>query len=131
MDYALLLNSYRNELRKEENGINAVIILNQVEIPYSYRHFGFEQTLALSKDVEMRAISYEFIQTAIVNSTIRKTIHIGPSILDNLPLDQSSLKESYIGQTKSFSEIYNFKKRFYTYNFVFSLKKESKEDGNN
>ena len=131
LDYALLLNSYRNELRKEENGINAVIILNQVEIPYSYRHFGFEQTLALSKDVEMRAISYEFIQTAIVNSTIRKTIHIGPSILDNLPLDQSSLKESYIGQTKSFSEIYNFKKRFYTYNFVFSLKKESKEDGNN
>lgn len=131
LDYALLLNSYRNEFRKEENGINAVIILNQVEIPYSYRHFGFEQTLALSKDVEMRAISYEFIQTAIVNSTIRKTIHIGPSILDNLPLDQSSLKESYIGQTKSFSEIYNFKKRFYTYNFVFSLKKESKEDGNN
>lgn len=131
LDYALLLNSYRNELRKEENGINAVIILNQVEIPYSYRHFGFEQTLTLSKDVEMRAISYEFIQTAIVNSTIRKTIHIGPSILDNLPLDQSSLKESYIGQTKSFSEIYNFKKRFYTYNFVFSLKKESKEDGNN
>lgn len=131
LDYALLLNSYRNEFRKEENGINAVIILNQVEIPYSYRHFGFEQTLALSKDVEMRAISYEFIQTAIVNSTIRKTIHIGPSILDNLPLDQSSLKESYIGQTKSFSEIYNFKKRFYTYNFVFSLKKESKEDNNN
>ena len=131
LDYALLLNSYRNAFRKEENGINAVIILNQVEIPYSYRHFGFEQTLALSKDVEMRAISYEFIQTAIVNSTIRKTIHIGPSILDNLPLDQSSLKESYIGQTKSFSEIYNFKKRFYTYNFVFSLKKESKEDGNN
>lgn len=131
LDYALLLNSYRNEFRKEENGINAVIILNQVEIPYSYRHFGFEQTLTLSKDVEMRAISYEFIQTAIVNSTIRKTIHIGPSILDNLPLDQSSLKESYIGQTKSFSEIYNFKKRFYTYNFVFSLKKESKEDGNN
>ncbi len=131
LDYALLLNSYRNEFRKEEDGINAVIILDQVEIPYSYRHFGFEQMLFLTKDVEMRAVSYELIKTAVVNTTIKRTIHLGPSIIDNLPLDQSTLKDSNIGQSRSFSDIYNFKDKFYTYNFVFNLNKKSNEDNNN
>ncbi len=131
LDYALLLNSYRNEFKKEENGVNAIIVLDQVEIPYSYRHFSFEQMLVLTKDIEMKAISYEFIKTAVVNSTIKKTIHIGPSIIDNLPLDQSTLKDSNIGQSRSFSDIYNFTDKFYIYNFVYSLKKESKEENNN
>lgn len=131
LDYALLLNSYRNELRKEENGVNGFIILDQVMIPYSYRHFGFEQLLAQTKDVEMRAIRYDFIQTVIVNSLIKKTIHIGPSILDYLPLDQSSLKGSDIGQSREFSKIYNFTGQFNTYNFVFSLKKGNEEENNN
>lgn len=130
LDYALLLNSYRNEFRKEEDGVNAVIVLDQVEIPYSYRHFSFEQMLSLTKDVEMRAISYELIKTAIVNTTIKRTVHLGPSIIDNLPLDQSTLKNSNIGQSRSFSDIYNFKDKFYIYNYVFNLKKESKEDSN-
>ncbi len=131
LDYALLLNSYRNELRKEENGINGFIVLDQVMIPYSYRHLGFEQLLTQTKDVEMRAIHYEFIQTVIVNSLIKKSIHIGPSILDSLPLDQASLKGSDIGQSRSFSQIYNFTGHFNTYNFVFSLKKGNTEENNN
>ena len=128
LDYALLLNSYRNELKKDENGINAVIVLDQVEIPYSYRHFSFEQMLALTKDLEMRALNYEFIQTAITNSMIKRAVHLGPSIIDNLPIDQSTLKESSIGQARSFSDIYNFKDKFYLYNYVFTLKKDAEEE---
>lgn len=128
LDYALLLNSYRNEMRKDENGINAVIILNQVEIPYSYRHFGFDQMLVLTKDLEMRALNYEFIQTAITNSMIKRAVHLGPSIIDNLPIDQSTLKESSIGQARSFSDVYNFRDKFYIYNYVFSLKNDVEEE---
>lgn len=118
LDYALLLNSYRREFRNEEK-LNAVIVLNELEIPYSKRHFDFDALLNETRDDELRALRYEFNMT-VINSTIKRTIHIGPRILDKLAIDQSSLKPSQIG-SGNFAKMYNFSKEFKVYNFVYSL----------
>ena len=127
LNYAILLNSYRSELKKEANGLNAIIVLNKVMVPYAYRHLPLDQIISASKNVELRAVSYEF-NFPVVNSLIKKTLHIGPSIVDDLPIDQSRLKPSEIGRAKNFAEVYNFKDHYYTYNFVFALNKKSEED---
>lgn len=121
LDYATLLNSYRNEFKNEKNGLNAYIVIDQLDVPYSMRHFTFEQMVLHSKNVAIRAVQYEFTQTAVVDTSISKTIHIGPNIINNLSIDQTSLKDSKIGHSSMFSNIYTFKDHFKIYNYIYSL----------
>jgi predicted nucleic acid-binding Zn-ribbon protein len=118
LDYALLLNSYRKQYKKE-NRLTAVIVLNEVEVSFSKRHLDYDALLSETKDDELRALKYEF-KLAVINSTIKRTIHIGPRILDKLPLDQSLLVDSLIGQG-DYAKMYNFNKRFKIYNFAYEL----------
>lgn len=127
LDYTILLNSYRREYWKQGK-LNAVIVLNEVDVPFSKRHLDYDALLTETKDDELRALKYEF-NMAVINSTIKRTIHIGPRILDKLPLDQNLLKPSQIGQG-NFAQMYRFNKEFKVYNFVYSLshkEEESKE----
>ena len=126
LDYALLLNSYRREY-KLQNRLNAVIVLNEVDVPFSKRHLDYDALLTKTRDDELRALRYEF-NMAVINSTIKRTLHIGPKIIDKLPLDQNLLKPSQIG-TGNFAKIYRFDKEFKVYNFVYSLShKEEKTE---
>jgi hypothetical protein len=118
LDYAMLLNSYRREFRKQER-LNAVIVLNEVEVAFSKRHLDYDALLTETRDDELRALRYEF-NMAVINSIIKRTIHIGPRILDKLPLDQNLLKPSQIGQG-NFAKMYRLDKEFKIYNFVYSL----------
>ncbi len=118
LDYAMLVNSYRREFRKQEK-LNAVIVLNEVEVAFSKRHLDYDALLTETRDDELRALRYEF-NMAVINSIIKRTIHIGPRILDKLPLDQNLLKPSQIGQG-NFAKMYRFEKEFKIYNFVYSL----------
>lgn len=125
LDYALLLNSYRREYRIQEK-LNAVIVLNEVDVSFSKRHLDYDTLLSETRDDELRALRYEF-NMAVINSIIKRTLHVGPRILDKLPLNQSLLKPSQIGQG-NFAKMYRFNKEFKVYNFVYSLThKEEKE----
>ena len=126
LDYALLLNSYRREY-KLQNRLNAVIVLNEVDVPFSKRHLDYDALLTQTRDDELRALRYEF-NMAVINSTIKRTLHIGPKIIDKLPLDQNLLKPSQIGMG-NFAKMYRFDKEFKVYNFVYSLShKEEKTE---
>lgn len=125
LDYAVLLNSYRREYWRQKK-LNAVIILNEVDVPFSKRHLDFDALLTETKDDELRALRYEF-NMVVIDSLIKKTIHIGPRIKDKLPLDQSMLKPSEIGGG-NFAKMYRFDKKFNVYNFVFSLTHKEEEN---
>lgn len=127
LDYALLLNSYRREYRMEGK-LNAVIVLNEVDVPFSKRHLDYDALLSETRDDELRALRYEF-NMAVINSIIKRTLHIGPRILNKLAVDHSLLTESQIGQG-NFAKMYCFKKAFKVYNFVYSLthKEENSKD---
>ena len=124
-DYSVLLNSYRHAYSKEKGLLNAYIVLNEVNIPCSYRHLGLEQLVALTKDPELRAIQYEFNISSVISSLISKALHIGPTIMEHLPIDRTTLKSSNIGNGQKYSEIYKFKGQFYLYNYIYSLKRRS------
>jgi hypothetical protein len=124
LDYAVLLNSYRREYWQQKK-LNAIIVLNELEVPFSKRHLDYDALLNETKDDELRALRYEFNMT-VINSIIKRTIHIGPRILDKLPLDQNLLKPSQIGQG-NFAQMYRFNKEFKVYNFVFSLTHKEEE----
>lgn len=124
-DYAVLLNSYRREYRKE-NRLNAVIVLNEVDVPFSKRHLDYDALVSETKDDELRALRYEFNMT-VINSLIKRTIHIGPRILDKLPLDQNLLKPSQIGQG-NYALMYRFDREFKVYNFVYALSNIKEEN---
>ncbi len=124
LDYAVLLNSYRREYRSREI-LNAVIVLNEVDVEFSKRHLDYDALLNETKDDELRTLRYEF-NLAVINSTIKRTIHIGPRILDKLPLDQNMLKPSNIGQG-NFAKMYRFDKEFKIYNFIYSLTHREEE----
>ena len=124
LDYAMLLNSYRREFRKQEK-LNAVIVLNEVDVSFSKRHLDYDALLAETRDDELRALRYEFNMT-VINSLIKRTIHIGPRILDKLPLDQNLLKPSQIGQG-NFAKMYRFNQEFKVYNYVYSLSFKEEE----
>ena len=122
LDYAILLNSYRREFHKK-NILNAIIVLNEVQVPFSKRHLDYDTLVHETNDVELRALRYEF-NMSVVNSTLKRTIHIGPSIVDKLPIDnnQDALKPSQIGQGQ-FATLYKFRKEFKVYNVVYDLNK--------
>lgn len=121
LSYATLLNSYRNAFKKE-NKLNAVIVLDQVRLPFSFRHLSFENRLSETNDKERKAVYYHLLQRPMVDSTIKRTIHIGPSILPRLNLPSERLTESSF-ISPNFALIYNFKNKFVRYNYGYEIKK--------
>ena len=79
----------------------------------------------MTKDPELRAIQYEFNISSVISSLISKALHIGPTIMEHLPIDRTTLKSSNIGNGQKYSEIYKFKGQFYLYNYIYSLKRRS------
>lgn len=128
IDYAVLLNSYRNEFRKNPDKINAIIVLNQIKVTSSMKHLSFEQLFQYSKDLELKALQFDFNTASIVDSSITRSLHIGPSIVDDLPINHANLKDSNIGKGSNFSEVYKFNKQFYLYNFATKIRTKLEEE---
>jgi DNA repair exonuclease SbcCD ATPase subunit len=120
MDYALILNAYRQKFNKE-GLLNAIIVINQLEVPFSMRHLTLDRLIMETGDKELMALRYELLMTSVINSLILKTIHIGPSIVDKVPINKAGLRESRLAQG-NFARAYGFSKSFQVYNFGYSLK---------
>ena len=121
--YSILLNSYRKEFKKL-GLIDAIIVLDQVEAPSSLRHVTFDVLLDNTKDIDLHAIKYDLLTTAVVNSMIKKVMHIGPNIIDKYKDKiHENLSESYLGQG-NFAETYRFTSKYYECNYVFRINKD-------
>ena len=123
LDYAILLNSYRKEYKTQQK-LDAVIVLNELQVTFSNRHLDFEMLINETKDLELRVLKYEF-NMSVINSTIKRALHLGPSIISHLGIDQNYMKPSFIGKG-DFMKMYKFDKEFKTYNVVYNL--TSKEE---
>lgn len=128
LDYAVLLNSYRLAFR-EKNMINAIIVLDQVKCRSSLRHVGYDTIYAETKDPDLKAVIYELVQNSVINATIKRTLILGPEIIDDLPVDASSLTESRLG-AGNFAEIYKFSGIFREYNYRFDISKNKNTTDN-
>ncbi len=117
--YSLLLNSYRFAFNKLYL-LNAVIVVDKVMIPFNYRSLGFEQILGISDDIDMKAINYCLNKVNMVDSSISRLVHIGPQIVDDLPISRSKLTDSTLGKG-NFEVAYGFNKTFYVMKFRFEV----------
>lgn len=120
--YCILLNSYRTAFKRAKL-INAIIILDELKAPIAYHHFTFEQLINELNDVDLRAIKYTVNNVSIVDSLIKRTVHVGPQIIKNLPVDTKKLVESKIGDG-NFAVAYNFKDHFYEIPYIYDVSKE-------
>ena len=74
-------------------------------------------------DIDLRAIKYTVNNVSIVDSIIKRTVHIGPQIIKNLPVDPKQLVESKIGQG-NFAVAYNFNDHFYEMPYIYDIMKK-------
>lgn len=114
--YAILLNSYRNEFKKQSK-LNAILVLDQVQVKTTSRHVDLEKLTSETKDPDLRAIKAEINSMAVIDSMINRTIHIGPEIFPSLGLKPEALKTSYLGQG-NFAITYGFKGQYYECRYV-------------
>lgn len=121
LKFAVLLNSYRIEFKKMEKGMNMIIVLNQINVPPFVRHYDFPKLLNSTSNIELKALQHEFIINQTVNESIKRTLHIGPSIIPHLNIESSNLKDSLIGVGRDFRDIYNFRNSFKVYNAAYHL----------
>ena len=122
LSYATLINSYRNAFKKERK-LNAILVLDQVMLPFSYRHLTFENRLTEANDSDRRAVYYHLLQVSRIDSTIKRTIHIGPEILPRLNIPKERLGDSKF-INGNFALIYNFKENYVLYNYGYEIKKQ-------
>ena len=122
LSFATLINSYRNAFKKEGK-LNAILVLDQVMLPFSYRHLTFENRLTETNDSDRRAVYYHLLQVSRIDSTIKRTIHIGPEILPRLNIPKERLGESKFINA-NFALIYNFKENYVLYNYGYEIKKQ-------
>ena len=127
-DYAILLNSYRSQFKKR-GGMDAIVVLDEVEIPLALRHYSFDRLYSETKNVDLNAIRYDLNLTTVINSTIKRTVHIGPEILDKVPIEKERLKSSRLGMG-TFSDLFGFGKSYMECNFVFDLSRKADEADN-
>lgn len=118
--YTILLNSYRTVFKKEKM-LNAIIVLDEVEVPLNYRNFTFDQLVNEANDIDLRALKYCFNNTSIIDSMIKRAVHIGPNIIDKLPVKVKDLPESGIGKG-NFAAAYSFDKRYYEVPYAYKIK---------
>ena len=124
-DYAVLLNSYRLQFQKR-GGLNAIIVLDQIEVPSSMRHLSFDKLYSETKDVDLNAIRYDLNLTSVINTTIKRTVHIGPEIIDYVPIAKDKLTPSRLGMG-TFSDLFGFGKCYMECNFVFDVSRKADE----
>lgn len=127
-DYAILLNSYRAQFKKR-GGVDAIVVLDEIEVPFSMRHFTFDRLYSETKDIDLNALRYDLNLTTVINSTIKRTVHIGPEILDKVPIAKEKLKPSRLGMG-TFSDLFGFGKSYMECNFVFDLTRKADEESN-
>ena len=106
-----------------EGKLNAILVLDQVMLPFSYRHLTFENRLTETNDSDRRAVYYHLLQVSRIDSTIKRTIHIGPEILPRLNIPKERLGESKFINA-NFALIYNFKENYVLYNYGYEIKKQ-------
>lgn len=127
-DYAILLNSYRTQFKKK-GGLNAIIVLDEIEVPFSMRHLSFDRLYSETKDVDLNAIRYDLTLTTVISNTVKRTVHIGPQILDKVPISRDRLNPSRLG-SGTFSDLFGFGKSYMECNFVFDLTRKADEENN-
>ncbi len=94
LKYVTLINSYRRSFY-QRGMIDAVIVLDKIYVPQMYVYNGFNSLLVTSKDFNMKAVQFELIQSEVVSSNIRTTVHIGSNIIsDGLDLSNKNLHNS-------------------------------------
>ncbi|MFA6625129.1 MAG: hypothetical protein WCS80_05145, partial [Bacilli bacterium] len=91
------------------------------------RHLSFDRLFNKTKNIGLRAILYELNMTPVINSSIRRTIHIGPEVLPYLNIDKTKITESLLGKG-NFTSLYNFHDSYYECHFVYGLKRRTKEE---
>ena len=63
--------------------IDAVIVLDQINC-YKYMiNYSFKLLSKNTNDADMRAIRYQLLNSPVISSTIKSTIHIGSNIINN------------------------------------------------
>ena len=72
---------------------------------------------------DRRAVYYHLLQVSRIDSTIKRTIHIGPEILPRLNIPKERLGESKFINA-NFALIYNFKENYVLYNYGYEIKKQ-------
>ena len=119
--YTILLNSYRYAFKKS-NLLNAIIVLDKFEAPISMSHLTFDQIINDTNDPDLIAVKYFLNNVTVVDSLIKRGIHVGPQIFDDLNLT-SQLVQSKIGEGQ-FAIAYQFHKHFYEIPYIFPIMKK-------
>jgi len=120
MQYAILLNSYR-KVFKNQGRFDAVLVLDETEIPYGFRHMGFDDlNQVLRDDLELKAIKYDVDRVGVVDSTIGRCIQVGPRIWAHYPQGKYHSHPSALGQG-NFASAYGFKEQFVECRFVYPI----------
>lgn len=119
--YTILLNSYRYAFKKS-NLLNAIIVLDKFEAPISMSHLTFDQIINDTKDPDLIAVKYFLNNVTVVDSLIKRSIHVGPQIFDDLNLT-NQLVQSKIGEGQ-FAIAYQFHKHFYEIPYIFPIMKK-------
>ena len=112
-NYAVLLNSYRKELKKDKI-INAIIVLSSMET----HHLNINKS---SKDIALIDSTFKAIVEELskktIDPTIKRAIHIGPEVLNHLAVERNLLSKSRLIQNL-------VKEEYYECKFVYMLNRE-------
>lgn len=127
-DYAILVNSYRDAFRKRGK-MDAVLVLDELLVTPGQRHDCYERLCVETKDPALNVTRLNLCLSGVVSTPIKRTLHIGPAILDKVPIDKGQLKVSRLGQelTKEGAE----GKAYMECNFIYTLDGSAQEKGQN
>lgn len=123
--YAILLNSYRRQFNKE-GLLNLIIVLGKFDAPFNARYLPFEKLTSDLHNKEFQAIRYSVNNVAVIDSMIKRTIHIGPSIFSDLKVDEEKFPISQLGKG-NFASAYDFNDDFRECKFVYNIGEAEKK----
>ena len=121
-EYAILINSYRRNFY-DLNMLNAIIILDEIEVPYTLRHVTFKELITKVEDQGLTVIKYDLLHK-IINSTIKRTIHVGKQIKDKIGEYQNSLRPSTLARGE-FAEVYHNDYSYNELNLIYNLRRKA------
>ncbi len=121
---AILTNSYRKAMNQQE-GINAIIVLDKVELDSPIlKYVSFQNLAKNTNDLGLKAIMYDLIQS-VINATITKGIHIGKNIDSDIDYNQFSNRDRIIPSKMAgkdfaqlYKELYGYKELPMIYNIM-------------
>ena len=121
-EYAILVNSYRRNFY-DLNMLNAIIILDEIEVPYTLRHITFKELINRIDDQGLVVIKYDLMHK-IINSTIKRTIHVGKQIKEKIGEYQNSLRNSTLAKGE-FAEVYHNHYSYDELNLIYNLRRRA------